>query len=117
MFSENLSENCFSLRDFSLHKLNEPQNFFHLQRAEKKHILKKNSFKLIPDTGSLLEPQNFRLRRAEKSVLSKNNFKLFPDSSAAVIRTSKFLRLRRAKRMFLKNNFNRFWILQPVLGP
>jgi len=90
------------LRDFSLHKLNEPQKFFRLRRAEKKHILKKNSFKLIPDTGPLLEPQNFRLRRAEKSVLSKNNFKLFPDSSAAVIRTSKFLRLRRAKRMFFK---------------
>jgi len=89
------------LRDFSLHKLNEPQKFFRLRRAEKKHVLKKNSFKLIPDTGPLLEPQNFRLR-AEKSILSKNNFKLFPDSSAAVIRTSKFLRLRRAKRMFFK---------------
>jgi hypothetical protein len=40
------------------------------------------------------------MRWAEKSVLSKNNFKLVPDSSAAIIRTSKFLRLRRAKRMF-----------------
>jgi hypothetical protein len=100
------------LKDFSLHKLNEPQKFFRLWRAEKKAYFEQNNFKLIPDTGPLLGSQNFRLWRAEKNVLSKNNFKLVPNSSAAVNRTSKFLRLRRAKRMFLKNNFNRF-----LLGP
>jgi len=95
-----MSENCFSLRDFPLHKLNEPLKFSACGGLKKAYFEKNNNFKLIPDTGPLLGRQNFRMRWAEKSVLSKNNFKLVPDSSAAIIRTSKFLRLRRAKRMF-----------------
>jgi hypothetical protein len=96
------------LRDFSLHKLNEPQKFFRLRQAEKKHILKKNSFKLIPDTVPLLGLKISACSKLEKVYFQKIISNFFQIVARPLLEPQNFYACGGQKGCFLKNNFNRF---------